>query len=166
MHAAQCPNKGCDYPVQIPWREDIKIVIREDENKSESIDESSQIKDKDNIKNGGNDHRESAFNEPETNGGPKTNEEPYNVTNTRSLTNGCDNINNADDKSLSNGFRALSVKANGFSNGDCVDDFALECPKCKEEITKEFVKKFNDVMDFTHLHLQNMRDKSISCILF
>lgn len=165
MHAAQCPNKECDYPVQIPWRDDIKIVIREDENKSESIGETSQIKD--NIQNGGN-HRESTFNGPETNGGPKTNdEEPYNnVTNARSLTNGSDSINTVDDKSLSNGFRVLSVRDNGFCNGDHVNDFALECPKCKEEITKEFVQKFKDVMDFTHLHLQNMRDKSISCILF
>ncbi|XP_077298289.1 SET and MYND domain containing, class 3 isoform X2 [Arctopsyche grandis] len=27
MHAAKCPNHSCDYPIQIPWREDIKLSI-------------------------------------------------------------------------------------------------------------------------------------------
>ena len=99
MFAAQCPNLSCDYPLQLPWSEDIKI---------------------------------------------------------NKFTNDLKKFNTND--ILTDGLAPLSL------NNDAVVN--LKCPGCNENIGEKFIKQFKDVMEYTDMHLQNMKDKSITCILY
>lgn len=128
MHAAKCPNKQCDYPVQLPWREDIELVIRDEDNEAN------------NKKPNQNGHKN----------GHSSNHE-----NGHTSTNGHSN-------GITNGFKSLTLEE--LDSDD--DEDCHQCPKCSTEIKDEFVKTFQEVMNFTYMHLQNMRDKSTTCILF
>lgn len=54
-----------------------------------------------------------------------------------------------------------------LSNG-CEDynNSILKCPKCSCIVSEDFIRKFKEVMEFTHEHLQNMKNHSTACILF
>lgn len=43
-----------------------------------------------------------------------------------------------------------------------VDD--LNCSKCNNSISDEFLQQYKEVIEFSEMHLQNMRQ--IACILF
>lgn len=96
MHAAKCPNLSCDYPLQIPWCEDVKLSMS----------------------------------------------------------------NNANSEDVN-----VSMK-NMYLNDGCEDDGVLKCPKCSCIVSEDFIKKFKEVMESTHEHLQNMKNNSTTCILF
>lgn len=94
LHAAKCPGSGCDQPLTIAWKNDLKLVIKRN---AEDIDLELEFQ---------------KVYQPEV-----TNE-------------------------LSNEI--------------------IKCPKCDTEVQNDFIMKYRSAMDFTELHLQNMKNSSTS----
>jgi hypothetical protein len=56
---------------------------------------------------------------------------------------------------------------NGFEDPDHKDtDDIIHCSECGTKYTEKYVEKFAKTMEFTELHLQNMKQASVACILY
>lgn len=57
----------------------------------------------------------------------------------------------------------IDIKA---SDKSVVPEKDLECAACHAKCTEKYVEKFIKAMEFTEMHLQNMKGTSVACILF
>ncbi|CAG5035443.1 unnamed protein product [Parnassius apollo] len=107
LHAAKCPNTKCDNPINIPWKENCKLV------RKQTID---------------NEDKQSKQNGVVSNG------------------------QNVDFK-------------NPTEHGDTVRDITeMQCSVCGTKCTQKFIDLFKKAMEFTEMHLQNMKGTSVAYV--
>ncbi|XP_052737330.1 histone-lysine N-methyltransferase SMYD3 isoform X2 [Bicyclus anynana] len=146
VHSAKCLNSKCNNPVNIPWKENL-VLVKKPERKIEKT-----------IENGICDEKATTINGENTNDIAKDSVQKCEINNDIGLEkveNVGANKNGEYGEKITNGIDKMENK---------VQDKGICCEECNTEYTEKHVEVFVKTMEFSELHLQNMKETSVAYV--
>lgn len=147
VHAAKCLNTKCNNPVNITWRENL-VLVKKPETKVENKIENGVSEEKD-----GDNQVHSKSEKSKEIGNVEKFERKTEIP----VDNGVSEKTNIEEVRLN----GEEFKLNGEPPNK-----SICCEECGTEYPEKHVEVFVKTMEFSELHLQNMKETSVSCILF
>ncbi|XP_034841219.1 histone-lysine N-methyltransferase SMYD3 [Maniola hyperantus] len=148
VHAAKCLNSECNNPVNISWKKNLVLVKKPEKHEKEL--ENGKSEEKTTTDNVGNE-----------------------ITNEKVL-------GKKNESTIENAEKCIRKNENAIQNGECeekttngiedmningeIQDKSISCEECGTKFTEKNVEIFIKTMEFSELHLQNMKETSVSYV--
>ncbi|XP_039765676.1 histone-lysine N-methyltransferase SMYD3 isoform X2 [Pararge aegeria] len=152
VHAAKCLNAKCSNPVNVSWKENL-VLVKKPEKRMEKTEENGKLEDKATTKTGENKNEKNNEN---------TSVKKTERANEIAIKN-ADKLETRNETAIENGVSEENI-TNGIEETNINGDNSICCEECGTKYNEEKVEVFIKTMEFSELHLHNMKETSVAYV--